>query len=210
MKRYRINKTAVLTVCFYIGAFLVLIGSLSLIGRTYNPELPAIKYDYIDRTGFEKYIPVTGEPSKFIKPFTDEKVTVLKGFYDFKSSEQDQVNSLLFFEGTYLQNTAIAFGGVESFDVVAVYDGTVISVRQDELLGHVIEIEHGNNVISVYQSVSDVKVKENDIVRQGDIIAKSGRSNLNAGLNSHLLFELIVNGRIVNPDDYFDKTLKEI
>lgn len=215
MKKYSLKKSVVITLCLYVAAFLALMGALTLIDRTFNSpeEMPNAKYDYIDKTGFDKDIPVVGgtDSEEVIKkPFTDENIKVLKNFYGYKDSEEQQINSLIYYDGTYIQNTAIAYGGVESFDVLAIYDGTVISVREDELLGSIIEIEHGNNVISVYQSVSEVKVNPNDIVKQGDVIAKSGKSNINKSLNSHLLFELIINGRIVNANDYYDKKLTEI
>ena len=109
-----------------------------------------------------------------------------------------------------MPNSSIAYGGVENFDVVAILDGTVIKVEEDELLGNIIEIEHNNKMISVYQSVSEVAVKENQVVKQGEIIAKGGESNLNLSLKKHLLFELIVDNNIVNPEEYFNKNVENI
>jgi stage II sporulation protein Q len=109
-----------------------------------------------------------------------------------------------------MPNSSIAYGGVENFDVVAILDGTVIKVEEDELLGNIIEIEHNNKMISVYQSVSEVAVKENQVVKQGEIIAKGGESNLNLSLKNHLLFELIIDNNIVNPEDYFNKNVENI
>lgn len=109
-----------------------------------------------------------------------------------------------------MQNSAVAYGGVDSFDVVSILDGTVVSIKEDELLGNIVEIEHDNKVISVYQSISDVLVKENQTVKQGEVIAKSGESNLNKSLNSHLLFELIIDSKIVNPEEYYNKKINEL
>ena len=44
------------------------------------------------------------------------------------------------------------------------------------------------------------------VVKQGDVIGTSGTSNISKELNSHLKFELIKNGQIVNPEEYYDKT----
>ena len=57
-----------------------------------------------------------------------------------------------------MQSTGVSYGGVDDFDVVAVLDGTVTSVREDELLGTIVEIKHNNNLTSVYQSLKDVSV----------------------------------------------------
>jgi stage II sporulation protein Q len=109
-----------------------------------------------------------------------------------------------------MQNSSVAYGGVDSFDVISILDGKVIKVTQDDLVGNVIEIEHENNIISVYQSVDNIKVKVNDQVKQGDVIATSGTSIINKDLNSHLLFELVVNNEISNPENFFGKKLSEI
>ena len=42
------------------------------------------------------------------------------------------------------------------------------------------------------------------------MIGKSSTSNLDKDLGSHLYFELIVNGKTVDPENYFDKSLSEL
>lgn len=58
-------------------------------------------------------------------------------------------------------------------------------------------------MISVYQSVNDVKVKENDEVTKGQVIATSGTNNINSELGNHLHFELYNQNILVNPEDFF-------
>ena len=65
-------------------------------------------------------------------------------------------------------------------------------------------------MISVYQSLSDVIVKKDDLVIQGQIIAKSGTSNINKELENHLHFELYYKGKIVNPEEYYNKSVDEL
>jgi stage II sporulation protein Q len=155
-------------------------------------------------------IPVVNTDKIVIKPYTDQNVKILRNYYDYKGSEQEQESSIIYYDSTYMQNSSVAYGGVDSFNVVAILDGTVTSVKQDDLLGSIVEIQHDNKVISVYQSVSDVTVKVNQAVKQGDVIAKSGQSNLNKDLKSHLLFELIIDSKIVNPEDYYNKNIKDL
>ena len=111
-------------------------------------------------------------------------------------------------ENTYLQNSGVSFGGKENFDVTAILDGTVSSVDEDELLGKIVEVKHDNNLISVYQSLSTVDVKKGDTVKQGQVLGKSGTSNVEKDLGDHLHFELIDNGQTVNPNEYFDQKVK--
>ena len=58
-------------------------------------------------------------------------------------------------------------------------------------------------MISVYQSVNDVKVKEKDQVTQGQVIATSGTNNISSDLGNHLHFELYNKNILVNPEDFF-------
>ena len=83
----------------------------------------------------------------------------------------------------------------------------VISVENNDILGTTVEIRHNNDLISVYQSLSNVGVKKYDKVIQGQIIAKSGLSNIEKDLGNHLHFELYYKGKIVNPEEYYNKSL---
>ena len=42
------------------------------------------------------------------------------------------------------------------------------------------------------------------------IIGKSSTSNMLKDYKSTLLFELVINGNTVNPEDYYNKTLEEL
>ena len=108
-----------------------------------------------------------------------------------------------------MQNTGIDYTNENSFDVVTILDGTVINIENNEILGSTIEIRHDNDLISQYQCVSDVKVKIDDTVLRGQVIASSGTCNLyNKGNNLH--FELYHNGLIVNPELYYNKDINDI
>ena len=65
-------------------------------------------------------------------------------------------------------------------------------------------------MITIYQTLTDVKVKKDDKVKQGDIIGKSGVSNMNKDLGNHFVFEIKVNGTYVNPEEYYDKNINEL
>ena len=109
-----------------------------------------------------------------------------------------------------MPNYAIVYGGPETFEVTSILDGTVINIKEDSLLGNIVEIQHDNDIISVYQSVSDVTVEPNQIVKQGEVIAHSGTSNLNKDLKNHLSFELLYKNQIVNPEEYYNKDINEL
>ena len=158
----------------------------------------------------DRDVPVISTPSVIVRPYLDNNVKLAKSFYDYKSDSESQEKSIILFEDTYMQNSGVDYSLEDVFDVISILDGSVISVKNDNILGTTIEIRHSNDLISVYQSLSDVMVKEGDQLIQGQIIAKSGTSNINKELGNHLHFELYYKGAIVNPEEYYNKDINEL
>ena len=159
---------------------------------------------------YDKDIPVVSTSSKIVRPYLDSKVSIYKTFYDYQGEADNQEKSIILYEDTYMQNSGVDYTSDSSFDVISILDGTVINVYENKILGTSIEVRHSNELISVYQSLSDVTVKEGDNVIQGQILAKSGLSNINKELSNHLHFELYYKGSIVNPEEYYNKSVDEL
>ncbi len=195
----------------YALAIVAVLGSVYLIESNTNEETFVSDDHYGNVNSFfdETVENVLAEEKLLVRPYSDNEIKVLKTYYDYQAPEETQENSLIYHEDTYMQNSSIIYGGKDNFDIVAVYDGKVIDVKEDALLGQVVQIEHESNYISVYQSLGEVNVKVDDVVKQGDKIGTSGTSNLNKDLGSHLSFELIKNGEVVNPDLHYDKALEQ-
>ncbi len=196
---------------------LIGLGCLGFAGLIYGIESSILKNNekkedlvYVSKTILSDVVPVIGESSKIIKPYVNDEVKIYKTFYQKDGNEEEQKNSIIEYGNTYLQSSGICYSLDKEFDVVAIMDGTVIDVKDDELLGKVIEIRHSNNVISTYNGLSEVSVEKDMVVKSGDMIGISGTSNIFKEAGNHLYFELAVNGKLVNPIDYYDKTLGEI
>lgn len=155
----------------------------------------------------DRDIPVVSTSKTIVKPYLDSDVSLVKGFYDYKADSDSQEKSIIFYENTYMQNSGVTYSSEKVFDVISILDGVVISVENNDILGNTVEIRHNNDLISVYQSLSNVNVKKDDKVIQGQIIAKSGLSNIEKDLGNHLHFELYYKGKIVNPEEYYNKSL---
>lgn len=155
-------------------------------------------------------VPVVGTSSSIVRPYLDNSVSIAKTFYDYAGEESEQENSIIYYEGTYMQNSGVDYANDNIFDVISILDGTVISVEDNDILGKTIQIRHSNDLISVYQSLSEISVKKDDQVIQGQIVAKSGTSNINKDLGNHLHFELYYKGKIVNPEEYYNKSIDEL
>ncbi len=157
-------------------------------------------------------IPVVGtEPeAKVIEPVKENTAEKINYFYDRESDDATQQKSLIYFENTYMQNTGIIYGSDEVFDVVSVLDGTVKEIKEDNILGKVIEVEHANNIRTVYYLLNEVMVKQGDLVTQGQIIGLSGKSKLETGKTNNLLFEVYQNGNLMNPEKFYEIDLSKL
>ncbi len=163
---------------------------------------------YVDDSIIEEDQAVINETTKMINPYTDTTVTIGKNYYDYKADAETQEKSIIYHDNTYLQNSGTDFISANTFDVVAVLDGSVTDVKEDETLGKVVEIKHNNGYVSIYQSLSEVSVKKGDIITQGQVIGKSGTNELDKDIGNHLHFELYVNGQVVDPTLYLNKELE--
>ncbi len=85
--------------------------------------------------------------------------------------------------------------------IVAVLPGTVISDSWSIQTGHVIQIQHDYNLVSIYKHNSVLLKKTGDRVRAGESIAIVGNSGEET-TGPHLHFELWHNGEPVNPQNY--------
>ena len=210
MKKLRLKKGVVVASVYLMAFVLTGIGAFVVSNSMKSSVGEEEQLDYVNQTIIEPNddeIEVVNQEVSMIKPYTDEKVQIAKYYYDYQGDSETQEKSILYHENTYIQNTGMDFTLDTPFDVVAVLDGTVTNVSEDELLGTIVEIKHSNDLISSYQSLSEVSVKKNDTVKQGQVIGKSGTNTLDKDLGNHLHFELYQNGQIVNPNTYFDKTV---
>ena len=209
MKKLRFTKVGK----YLIGGFVLtfLIGSIVFVELSLKNEADSeVDYEYVDDVVIDEVTPVVESSDTIIRPYLDKNIKIIKNYYNHQGTEEEQQNSILYYESTYMPNYAVAYGGVDEFEIVAILDGTVISIKDDSLLGIILEIKHENELISVYQSVKDVTVKENQVIKQGEVIGKGGISNINKNLGNHLLFEMIVKGQIVNPEEYYNKDINQL
>lgn len=213
MYNIRVRKVMVpiiYAICMF--AFVVSMYFAGVIANRYlfskNDDLQYVDGEITEE--LDRDIPVVSTTTFIGRPYLDNNVKLVKSFYDYKADSESQERSIILYENTYMQNSGVDYSSENVFDVISILDGNVISVKDDNLLGTTIEVRHSNDLISVYQSLSDVIVKEGDELLQGQIIAKSGTSNINKELGNHLHFELYYKGAIVNPEDYYNKDVNEL
>lgn len=172
--------------------------------------------DYLYAIGVLKdtqAVPVINTPEEIdgvvIKPYIGDTVAVKVPFYDIKGDELSQEKALIYFQNTYMKNTGVLYTSEEGFDIVMSMGGTIKKVRNDEILGNVIEVEHNQNLRTIYYSVDDIKVSEGDMLEQSQVIARSGANKICEGKNN-LLFEVYYNGVIINPEVYYEMDISTL
>ena len=207
MKKLRLKKWVIYSL--YSLSFVAVLGTIYLL-ETMSVDKSFDDNTYVNDIIIEEEVPVVNTSEIIVKPFLSEDIKVVRNFYNYQGSEDEQKNALIHYDNTYIPNSGVDYQGKEAFDVVTILDGKVSKVMENNLLGKIIEITHDNNLISVYQSLGEVNVKEGDSVVQGQIIGKTGEANIALELDNHLHFELIHNGKNVNPEEYYDKQLDEL
>jgi murein DD-endopeptidase MepM/ murein hydrolase activator NlpD len=88
---------------------------------------------------------------------------------------------------------AVAYG----HDVKAAADGIVSFAGVQNGYGNTVVIDHGGGRQTRYAHLSQELVRAGDVVSEGQVLGKSGNSGRSTG--PHLHFEMLVNGRPVNP-----------
>lgn len=90
-------------------------------------------------------------------------------------------------------------------NVKAIAGGTVEDSYKDNMTGYTVIIDHGNGLKSYYANLASADVvKKGDTVKQGDVIGKVGDSAIFELLDeTHLHFEIKLNGKNVDPNNYF-------
>ncbi|MEO9966371.1 MAG: M23 family metallopeptidase [Reichenbachiella sp.] len=99
-------------------------------------------------------------------------------------------------------HNGIDFSAEVGTPVQSTASGTIKSVTNSfGGYGLHLEIEHGDGFITKYAHLSEVKVKEGEMVVLGQIIGLSG--NTGASTAPHLHYEVVKDGEHLDPKDYF-------
>jgi murein DD-endopeptidase MepM/ murein hydrolase activator NlpD len=92
--------------------------------------------------------------------------------------------------------------------VVATAPGSVILVKRSELeagYGNYIEIDHGHGFVTRYAHLEEIHVRSGQRVRKGNAVGTIGNSG--GSIAPHLHYEIIRNGKNVNPVHYMIESL---
>ena len=106
------------------------------------------------------------------------------------------------FTGAAAMHAGLDFRGAIGTPIHAAADGVVSFVGQIRGYGNVVEIRHGNGMVTRYAHMSKFKTKLGTRVAAGDVIGAIGSTGRSTG--PHLHFEVRINGRAVNPRPFLE------
>lgn len=152
-------------------------------------------------------VPVAAQTETMQWPVKDRaELEMTMPFYEEKAAADVKQAALVEYGDTFMPHLGIDFARQDDkdFEVLAAMSGKVTLVEKNPLVGHQVEITHSNGLVTVYQSLSDVKVAKDQEVKKGDIIAKAGRNEIEKEQGTHLHFEVRQGseGPAVNPEQY--------
>jgi len=102
--------------------------------------------------------------------------------------------------GKYRMHHGIDLAGTWQENVTVSADGTVVFAGYHGSFGKVIRIKHNYGIMTTYGNLEKKNVKRGDIVSEGQVIGKMGRTGRVKG--AHLHYEISVNGKSTNPAVY--------
>jgi len=171
-------------------------------------ELDSIRrIDSLAQTDVDYQIPRSEAEQAYVKDFEqDEKynLTVL----DVNASHS---NTFFFYKPVNgmvssryqadIRHFGIDIAAKPNESVLATLDGTVVYAGYDPNEGNVIQLQHKNGFISIYKHNETLLKEPGQSVVAGEAIALVGNSGV-LSTGPHLHFELWLEGKPVNPEDY--------
>ncbi len=210
MKRKR--KSYLIPTLYLLFLFSVTVG-IYFTKKAYDKYTNTVDMEnitFVTNTILNRTIPIINTVEKINNPYSQENMKIARYYYNASDNEEQKAKSIVFYADTYMPNTGIDYYLEETFDVLSIYDGTVIDVSEDELLGKTVKVRHNGEVISVYQSLGEVDVSRGDVILSGQKIGTSGKNNIDKELGNHLHLEIYKSGETIDPLKCIGKKLGDI
>lgn len=106
--------------------------------------------------------------------------------------------------GDWRTHNGLDIASEQGTQVLAAAAGTVTALYEDDLMGTMVEIDHGQGLVSQYANLAAVPtVKVGDAVATGTVIGSVGQTAAaESGRASHLHYALLKDGYPMDPADY--------
>jgi murein DD-endopeptidase MepM/ murein hydrolase activator NlpD len=106
------------------------------------------------------------------------------------------------FTGRSALHTGLDFPAESGIPIFAAAGGVVVTQEFHPQYGNMVEVDHGNDLITRYAHASRVFVKKGDLISRGQKIAEVGTTGRSTG--AHLHFEVLVQGVPQDPQKFLN------
>lgn len=106
------------------------------------------------------------------------------------------------FTGRSALHTGLDFQAEPGAAILAASGGVVVTQEWHPAYGNMVEIDHGNDLVTRYAHASRTWVKKGDLVKRGQKIAEVGTTGRSTG--PHLHFEVMVRGVPQDPQKFLN------
>lgn len=103
--------------------------------------------------------------------------------------------------GRHAMHEGLDFAAPKGTPIHAASGGVVSQARYVPGYGKMVEVNHGNGLITRYAHASSINVKQGDLIEKGQMIARVGSTGRSTG--PHLHFEVRMAGHPLNPQIFF-------
>ena len=107
------------------------------------------------------------------------------------------------FTGKRTWHGGVDLAGKDGSDIIAVASGVVTWAGERYGYGNLVEVDHGDGLVTRYAHAKTVKVKIGDVVQKGQVVALMGSTGRSTG--PHVHFEVIRNGKTEDPVKYIQR-----
>jgi len=104
------------------------------------------------------------------------------------------------FTGRSALHTGLDFQADSGTAILSAAGGVVVAAEVHPQYGNMVEVDHGNNLITRYAHASRLLVKKGDLVKRGQKVAEVGSTGRSTG--PHLHFEVLVQGVPQDPQKF--------
>ena len=104
------------------------------------------------------------------------------------------------FTGRSALHTGLDFQAEPGTSILAAAGGVVVTQELHPAYGQMVEIDHGNDLVTRYAHASRIWVKKGDLIKRGQKVADVGTTGRSTG--PHLHFEVLVQGVPQDPQKF--------
>ena len=108
------------------------------------------------------------------------------------------------FTGKLANHDGIDFAGKEGSNIISVAGGVVTWTGSKAGYGEMVEVSHGDGIVTRYAHNQTNLVEAGDLVTKGQAIALMGSTGRSTG--AHVHYEVYKHGRAVDPSSYVHRT----